>query len=181
MRHAPRALLAGGLGFAASLLVACGGGGGVGLLAGDQASSLNSSLDQLPSTCATSSELESVSNAVANLPPSIDKTLRENLRQGASTIAQLASHCQSAKALAPKTTSTASTPSAPTATTTTSVPAPTDTNPPPPPSTSTPVTPPGGQGSTTTGPPSGGAGLGGGSGGGGGGGGPGGPGPGARH
>ena len=47
MRYALRATIAGGLGFAVSFLVACGGGGG--LLSGNQASSLNSQLDQVTS------------------------------------------------------------------------------------------------------------------------------------
>ena len=47
MGYAPRALLAGGLGFAVSFLVACGGGSG--LLSADQASSLNGQLDQVSS------------------------------------------------------------------------------------------------------------------------------------
>ncbi len=170
MRHAPRALLAGGLGFAVSLLVACGASGGGGLLSSDQARNLNSSLAQVSASLAAkdcgaaSSELRSLSNAVANLPPSVNTTLQQNLNQGAITVAQLASRCHSASTATtttPKTTPTASTPSTQSTTTTTSAPAPTTTTSPAPPTTSTGTTVPSGtgQGTTPTGPPSGGGGL----------------------
>jgi hypothetical protein len=94
MRHAPRALLAGGLGFAVSFLVAC--GGGAGLLSGGQSSTLNAALDKVSSAVsardcgAAASAAASLTNAVAGLPPTVNDTLTSNLDQGASTIAQLA-------------------------------------------------------------------------------------------
>ena len=94
MRYASRAILAGALGFAAAFVVACGGGSG--LLSSDQASSLNNQLDSVSSALA-SKNCGDVSNAtsqladeVVNLPSSINSTLRNNLTQGVSTIAQLA-------------------------------------------------------------------------------------------
>jgi hypothetical protein len=99
MGYAPRALLAGGLGFAVSFLVACGGGSG--LLSTNQADTLNSQLDQVASAVsagqcgAAANALTTFSNAVINLPPSVSGTLTRNLEQGASTVAQLAAKdCQ---------------------------------------------------------------------------------------
>jgi hypothetical protein len=94
MRYASRAILAGALGFAAAFVVACGGGSG--LLSGSDASSLNNQLDSVSSALA-SKNCGDVSNAtsqladdVVNLPASLNSTLRNNLTQGVSTIAQLA-------------------------------------------------------------------------------------------
>ncbi|MBV9414575.1 MAG: hypothetical protein JO363_06310, partial [Solirubrobacterales bacterium] len=47
MRFAPRAILAGGLGFAAAFVVACGGSSG--LLSGDQSIALSGQADQISS------------------------------------------------------------------------------------------------------------------------------------
>ena len=94
MRYAPRALLAGGLGFAASFLVACGGSSG--LLSGDQAIALNGQLDQISSAVqsgncgAAVNASAALNNAVQTLPATVNPTLRRNLSQGASTIAELA-------------------------------------------------------------------------------------------
>jgi hypothetical protein len=94
MRYAPRVILSGALGFAAAFVVACGGGSG--LLSGNQASSLNNQLDSV-SSALSSKNCGDVSNStsrladdVVNLPSSINSTLRDNLTQGVSTIAQLA-------------------------------------------------------------------------------------------
>ena len=94
MRYASRAVLAGALGFAAAFVVACGGGSG--LLSSNDASSLNNQLDAVSSALA-SKNCGDVSNAtsqladdVVNLPGSLNSTLRNNLTQGVSTIAQLA-------------------------------------------------------------------------------------------
>src|SRR5437763_16631169 len=93
MRYVPRALLAGGLGFAVSFLVAC--GGGAGLLSSDQAGNLNSQLDAVSSAVdahncgAADSAAASFGHAVANLPSTINTTLAANLDQGASTLANL--------------------------------------------------------------------------------------------
>jgi hypothetical protein len=94
MRYAPRAILAGGLGFAVSFVVAC--GGGAGLLSGDQSSSLSGQLAQVSNAvqsgnCGAASQAsESLNNAVQNLPVTINPTLRSNLVQGVGTVAQLA-------------------------------------------------------------------------------------------
>ena len=95
MGHAPRALLAGGLGLAASVLVAC-GGGGKGLLSSDQASSLQGQLSQLTAAldaghCGDAANAaDALKNTVNNLPSSIDPGLASDLQQGASTVASLA-------------------------------------------------------------------------------------------
>jgi hypothetical protein len=164
MRFVPRSLLGGGLGFTVSLVVAaCGGGSG--LLSSDQASTINSQLNQISTAlqagdCRTvSSATVTLSSAVANLPASISPTLRSNLDQGISTVGQLANRdCRPSQATTtPKTTtttSTSTTSSTPTTTTSTS----TTTTTPTSPTTSTSATTPAGPGTTSTG--SGGAGLG---------------------
>jgi hypothetical protein len=171
MRYAPRALLAGGLGFAVSLLAAC--GGGAGLLNADQANSLNSQLDQVSSAVdsgqcgAVANAAVGLTNAVENLPASISPTLVSNLKQGATTVSRLAAkdcHTQSTTPTTP-TTSTATTNTTTTPTTTTQSPPSTTTAAPPTTSTATTTTP---SGTTSTGGGSGGAGLGGGGGSGGG-------------
>jgi len=117
MRYAPRAILAGGLGFAASFVVACGGGSG--LLSGDQSNALSSQADQVVSAvqstnCGAAVSASAVlSNQVQTLSVTINSTLRSNLSQAASTISQLAQHdCRQ------RSTSTASTSSTSTSTTT---------------------------------------------------------------
>jgi hypothetical protein len=165
MRYASRAALAGALGFAAAFVVACGGSSG--LLSGNQASNLNGQLDSVSSALA-SKNCGDVSNAtsrladdVVNLPSSINSTLRNNLTQGVSTIAQLARHqCANVPSTpAPTTptntetattqTHTETTPTTPTNTNTTPT---TPTN-----TTTTPATTTTPSGTTTTG--TGGAGL----------------------
>ncbi len=179
MRYAPRALLAGGIGFAVSCLVAC--GGGAGLLSGDQSSSLNSQLDSISAAvnsgnCGEASQaVAAFAQTVTNLPVTVSPTLRRNLLQGASTVGQLAQHdCStsstrlSTSTTPPKTTTTTTTttPSTTTHTSTststnTSTTAPTTTTTPPATTTTTP-------GTTSTTGGTGGAGLGGGGGNGGG-------------
>ena len=94
MRHASRVVLAGALGFAAAFVVACGGGSG--LLSSNQSSTLSSQLDSVSSALAgkncgdVSNATSQLADDVVNLPPSINSTLRNNLTQGVSTIAQLA-------------------------------------------------------------------------------------------
>jgi hypothetical protein len=175
MRHAPRALLAGGLGFAVSFLVAC--GGGAGLLSGDHASTLNSRLDTIASAVesgqcgAASNAASSLGAAVQSLPPSINRTLRRNLNQGVATVSALAREDCRAKPQKPAHTTSTATQTVTTNTNTT----PTNTNTTPtntntqPPNTVTqqpPVTTTTGPGTTSTGA-SGGVGVGGGPGGGG--------------
>jgi hypothetical protein len=93
MRYFVRALLAGGLGFAASVLVACGGNGG--LLSSNQAGSLNNQLDQVAAAvnghqCSAAVQASaSFSRFVNGLPSSVNPTLANNLKQGAAAIDQL--------------------------------------------------------------------------------------------
>jgi hypothetical protein len=172
MRYAPRALLAGGLGFAVSFIVAC--GGGAGLLAGNQASTLNGQLDRVSAAvdsgqCArASSAAASLKAAIRQLPQSTKHTLVKNLNQGATTVAELAQRDCTASTPA-RTTPTTSTKTTPTNTNTTptspaTTPTQTQTNPPTGPTTSTgpPATTPTGPGTTSDGSTSGGAGVGGG-------------------
>ncbi len=166
MRYLPRALLAGGLGFAAAALVACGGSGG--LLSSTQAGSLNHQLDQLAASInagqCTSAAKAAVdfSQAVNSLPGSVNSTLSNNLKQGAAAIGRLTvKDCGQLATKIPttpaKTTSTATTttptnttPTTPTNTSTSGT-GPTTT-----PQTTTATT---GTGSGTTSTPNGGAGL----------------------
>ena len=168
MRYAPRALLAGGLGFAVSFLVACGGGSG--LLSADQANSLNSQLDQVSTAvvsgqCGAAADAASgLTNAVENLSGSVNATLVGNLKQGVSTVSELAArncHPQTTTPTTPTTpTTTTNTTTTPTATTPS-----TTTSAPPTTSSATTTTP---AGTTSTGGGTGGAGIGGGGGNGGG-------------
>jgi hypothetical protein len=135
MRYAPRAILAGGLGFAAAFVVAC--GGGAGLLSSGQSNALSSQADQVASAvqagnCGAAVNASSVlSNDVQNVPATINSTLRSNLTQGASTIAQLAQQdCRQ------HSTTTASTPTTTSSTSTTTSSTPTTTST----STTTPTT-----------------------------------------
>jgi len=173
MRYARRALVAGGLGFVVSFIVACGGSGG--LLSRDQAGTLNNRLNQVSlalssGDCgAVSNATSGLSNAVADLPDSVNATLRANLTQGASTVESLATvHCQQTTTPTTPTTATSSTTTTSPHTTTETTPAATT----PAPAVTTPATTPAGSGTTSTGS-SGGAGLGAGGGGGTGGAGPG--------
>lgn len=163
MRYAPRAILAGGLGFAAAFVVACGGGRG--LLSGDQSIALSGQADQI-SSAVQSGNCAAANNAsaallsdVQTLPVTVNPTLRSNLTQGATTIAQLAArNChQHTASTAPKsTTSSTSTTSSSTSTSTSTS---TTTTTPTTTSTSTTATTPTNPGTTST---TGGAGLGGG-------------------
>jgi hypothetical protein len=180
MRNLRRALLASGLGFAVSLIAAC--GSDTGLLSGDQANTLNNQASQISADLsagrcdAALAAARSLQQEVGNLPSSISSTLRQDLALGATKISQLTpQQCHrvtTAPSTTPTTTSTPTTTATTTATTTTTPTTTTTT-------TATTTTP---TGTTTTTGTSGGGGLGGtggGSGGGGsGGGGPGGGGPG---
>ncbi len=169
MRLAPRALLAGGLGFAVAFLVAC--GGGANLLTGGESSNLNSQLDAVSSAVdsgncgAAATEISGFSNAVADLHATVSPTLRRNLLQGASTVAQLAAkdcHTTSSTTTSTAPLSTSSTSSSTTTPTTTSTSS--STTPTTPTTTSTSATTTSTPGTTST-SGSGGAGLGGGGGG----------------
>jgi hypothetical protein len=127
MRHAPRAILAAGLGFAAAFVVACGGGSG--LLSSDQSGALSGQADQIASAvqhgnCGAAVDASRILGSdVQTLPVTINPTLRRNLSQGASTIAQLAQQdCRhhTTTAQAPTTTSSSTTTTSSTSTTTSS-------------------------------------------------------------
>ena len=179
MRTLLRALLGGGLGFAVSLIVAaCGGSSG--LLSSEQASTINSRLDQISSAvqagdCRSASRATvSLGDAVASLPSTVSQSLRTNLDQAVSTVGKLASQdCQSAQSnKTPTSTTITTTTTTPTTTTTTTTTTPstatstphsnstpTTTTSRPPTSSSTATTPPS-TGTSSRG--SGGAGIGGG-------------------
>lgn len=158
MRHLPRAILSGGLGFAVSLIAGC--GGGAGLLSGNQASDLSSQLDKVSSAVAdgrctaAQDAAASFGQAVSSLPSTISNTLKTDLAAAANTINQSVPQ-QCHKATATKTTppTTASTPASTTQTSTTST-SPTNTSTQ---TTTTPATTPS-TGTTSTGS-SGGGGL----------------------
>ena len=130
MRKAPRVILAGWLGLAASVLVACGGSSG--LLSGTQAETLQAQLDQVSSAlgskqCATAiNAATAFKTAVDGLPGSVNATLTSNLNQGATTLSQLtAKQCPTTTATATTSAKTSSstsseTSSAPPSSTTTS-------------------------------------------------------------
>jgi hypothetical protein len=129
MRYAPRAILAGGLGFAVSCVAAC--GGGAGLLSGDQSIALSGQGNEITSAvqsgnCGAAINASAALNRdVQNLPVTINPTLRSNLSQGATTIAQLAArdcrqHASTTTSTPTTTSSSSSTPSTSSSTTTTS-------------------------------------------------------------
>jgi hypothetical protein len=168
MRYAPRAILAGGLGFAVSCVAAC--GGGAGLLSGDQSIALSGQGNEITSAvqsgdCGAAINASAALNRdVQNLPVTINPTLRANLSQGASTIAQLAAKdCrlhQATTTSTPTTTTSTTTPSTTTSTTsptTTSSSTTTSTS-----TTSTSATTPTNSGTSSETTTSGGVGLGGG-------------------
>jgi hypothetical protein len=161
MRYAPRAILAGGLGFAASFVVACGGGSG--LLSADQSNALSGQADQInkavqAGNCGAALNASAVLNSdVQTLPVTINPTLRRNLTQGASTIAVLAArNCRQHAATqittsttTPTTSSTTTTSTSTTSSTTTTTTTPTTTTSAS--TTSTSATTPTDTGTTTTG------------------------------
>ena len=174
MRFLPRAILAGGTGFAVSLLAACGGGGN-GLLSGGQASTLQGRLNQISAAVASRNCVgadrgsQALASAVLGLPNTVNVTVRQDLAQGAHTVGVLAMRdCQktttttaskTSSTTTSKTSSTTSTTSSTTSTTPTTT-ATTATTPTTTATTATtPTTPP-----TTPTTPSGGGGLGGGGG-----------------
>jgi hypothetical protein len=165
MRYAPRAILAGGLGFAVSCVAAC--GGSAGLLSGDQSIALSGQGNEIISAvqsgdCGAAVNASAALNKdVQNLPVTVNPTLRSNLSQGAATIAQLAAKdCrqnETTTTAPPPTTTTPTTTTTSTTTpttTTTSTTTPTTT-------TSTSATTPTNPGTSSTTTTSGGVGLGG--------------------
>jgi hypothetical protein len=154
MRPALRALVAGGLGFAVSLIAACGGGSRV--LSADQANALRSRLDQLQSAVnngnctGVQNGLSQLSAEISNVPNS---TARTNLTDGFETLQRQAStECQVSTA---QTTSTATATNTTTTQTTQTATTQTQTVP-----TTTATTPPNPGTTTNPGPGSGGAGFG---------------------
>jgi hypothetical protein len=153
MRPALRALVAGGLGFAVSLIAACGGGSRV--LSADQANALKSRLDQLQAAVnrgdcgGIESALSGLSAEIANVP---NATARANLTEGFDTLqSQAKADCPVSTAQTrTSTTTTKSTTTQSTPTTTTS----TQTIP-----TTTATTPTNTGTTTNPGPGSGGAGI----------------------
>ncbi len=157
MRYAPRAILAGGLGFAVSCVAAC--GGGAGLLSGDQSIALSGQGNEISSAVqsgdcgAAVNASASLNRDVATLPVTVNPTLRSNLNQGALTIAQLAARdCRqhtatttSTPATTSSTTTTPSTSSTTTPSTSSSTSTSTSTS-----TTSTSATTPTNTGTTTT-------------------------------
>ncbi len=120
MRYAPRAILAGGLGFAVSCVAAC--GGGAGLLSGDESIALSGQGNEISSAvqsgdCGAAVNASAALNRdVATLPVTVNPTLRSNLNQGALTIAQLAAkdcrqHTATTTSTPATTSSTSTTPS----------------------------------------------------------------------
>jgi hypothetical protein len=129
MRYAPRAILAGGLGFAVSCVAAC--GGSAGLLSGDQSIALSGQGNEISSAVesgncgAAINASAALGSDVQNLPVTVNPTLRRNLSQGASTIAKLAAtdcrqHTASTASTPTTTSSSSSTPSTSSSTTTSS-------------------------------------------------------------
>lgn len=169
MRKLQRALLAGGLGFAVSCIAGC--GGGAGLLSGDQANTLNNKLSQVSSALtaghcgAAQIAAQQLVADVANLPGTLNGTLRQNLSDGAQTVSSgAAAQCHPVSSQTTSTPTTSSTPATTTTTTatTTTTPPPTQTTAPTTTPDTSPATTPTPTGTTTG--PSGGSGLGGGSG-----------------
>ncbi len=158
MRQGLRALAAGGLGLAVSLLAACGSSSG--LLSSSDAGTLSSqirvvSADANSGNCAqVPRDLSSLAQAFDNLPSSLNASLRDNLQQGVEKVRALALvKCPSATSTPTTTTTTTSTTSTtPSPTTTTSTTSTHTTTTP----TTTTATSPANTGTTSTGPGSGG-------------------------
>jgi hypothetical protein len=153
MRPALRALVAGGLGFAVSLIAACGGGSRV--LSADQANALRARLDQLQSAV-NKGDCSGVQNGLSQLSVEISNvpnaTARTNLTDGFETLQRQASaECQVST---PKTTSTTTTTNTTATQTTPTATTQTQTIP-----TTTATTPTNPGTTTNAGPGSGGAGL----------------------
>jgi hypothetical protein len=162
MRQGLRAVVAGGLGFAVSLIAAC--GSNTGLLSADTATTLTNQLQQVSSdiqqgNCAAAhDELAKLSQDIQNLPSSVSSTFRSNLNEGLTRAQELAaSQCKSpASTTSTTTTATTTTPTTTTETATQPTTTQTTTTQTAPPTTTTPATTPANPGTTSTGPGSGG-------------------------
>lgn len=163
MRSALRALLAGGLGFAASLIVAACGGSAV--LSADQAGAISAQLTRLQTSVnggdctGVVSSLDQLAGQISNVS---NATAKNNLAEGYNTLERQAT--AKCPASAPQTTSTpatAKTTTTKTKTATTTTATTQSTTTPTTPTTTSPATTPAGPGTNTNaGPGSGGAGLG---------------------
>lgn len=114
MRQGLRALVAGGLGLAVSMIAAC--GSSTGLLSSSTASGLTDQLQQVSNdanhgNCAAAGdELAKVTQEIQNLPSSVSSTLRNNLDQGLTKAQELlAAQCKSPATTTPSTTTTQTT------------------------------------------------------------------------
>lgn len=120
-----RAFLAGGLGFTAALVVACGGSNG--LLTADQSSTLSSRLDSVSQAvssgnCSAATNAANAFNtAVGDLTSTVSTKLVQNLGDGAQTVKQLAAKDCSSTSSSASSTSSTSTSTQATSTTTTTV------------------------------------------------------------
>jgi hypothetical protein len=127
MRYAPRAILAGGLGFAVSCVAAC--GGSAGLLSGDQSIALSGQGNEINSAvqsgdCGAATNASAALNTkIQQLPITVNPQLRANLAQGAVTISQLAAkECRQHASTTASTSTTTSSTTTPTTTTSTTTP-----------------------------------------------------------
>jgi hypothetical protein len=117
-----RAFLAGGLGFAAAFVVACGGSND--LLSSDQNSTLSTQLDAVSAAVssgncrAATSAADAFNSTVGSLPSSVNPKLVQNLGDGAVKVKQLASQDCSNSASSSSSNSTTSTQSTPATTAT---------------------------------------------------------------
>ncbi len=159
MRNLHRALLAGTLGFAVVFVAGC-GGGGAGLLTGDQASGLQNQLSRISSAlsagdCGTvRSATRSLAAQVAGLPPAVNINLRQAIVSEANQVNSLSvQQCHPVTTTKTQTTPTTTTP-APTTTPSTTPTTQTQTTTTPATTTTPPATTP-----TTPGNNSGGGGL----------------------
>jgi hypothetical protein len=153
MRQALRALVAGGLGLAVSLIAACGSSNG--LLVSTTADQLTGQLQQVSADidngdcAAAADQLASVTQQIQRLPSSVSSTLRSNLDQGLTKAqALLAAQCKTATTTTPTTTTTTQTTTTETATQPTTTHTTTTTTTPP--TTTTPATTTPNAGTTST-------------------------------
>ena len=120
-----RAFLAGGLGFAAAFVVAC--GGSTGLLTADQSSTLSSRLDAVSAAvnsgnCSAATNAADAFNAAVGNLQSVSTKLVQNLGDGAQTVKRLAAKdCASASSSTTSASTSTTTSTQPTSTTTTTV------------------------------------------------------------
>jgi cell wall integrity and stress response component len=161
-----RAFLAGGLGFAAAFVVACGGSND--LLSGDQANTLSSQLDAVSAAvnsgncAAAGTAADKFTSAVGSLTSPVSSKLVQSLGDGAVKLKQLAAQDCSSTSSTSSSRSSSTTTTQSTSTTTTTVTSTPSTSSSSTTAQSTTATNPASPGTTSA--PSGGAGLGGGTG-----------------